>query len=350
MAVGAKNKIVTPTDPPHTADRPETDRAAARALLLEEAVPLLTISGPGGVGKTRSALEIAKDVAEHFADGVAWLDLAPLRDPALVPATAAAAWGLMLAAIYRFGDQLERHMRARQQLLLIDNCEHVLSAVSACWLPCWPLPGGPGPGHQPRPAPHPGRAGASRAPLSLPPAGKPSTAVIAQSEAVRLFVERARAVDPAFILVDADAPAVSAICRHLDGLPLAIELAAARVTVFSPAACWPNCRSGVGRRAKGRATCRFASGRSRHHRLELRLALPGRTVAPTRTCCFCRRVHDRRCGGNGRGRVSPGQDAGSAFSAGRAKPRAPDGTHRRAALYPARDGSRVRPGAASGTR
>ena len=198
MAVGAKNKgFLTPPIPRTRLIGRDNNRAAARALLLEEAIPLLTISGPGGVGKTRLALEIANQVGGEFADGVAWLDLAPLRDPALAPATAAAAWGLILAADQPVGEQLERHMRARQQLLLIDNCEHVLSAVSALLaslLAACPAVQVLATSRAPLRI----RGGQvfPLAPLALPPAGKPSTAVIAQSEAVRLFVERACASIP----------------------------------------------------------------------------------------------------------------------------------------------------------
>src|SRR5687768_8551881 len=108
----------------------EIERRRAHHWLIDDAVPLLTVTGPGGVGKTRLALAIAGDVGEHFADGVAWVDLAPVRDPTLVPVTAAAALGITPRPDRPVVDDLALHLRSRQMLLLFDNCEHVLAGVA----------------------------------------------------------------------------------------------------------------------------------------------------------------------------------------------------------------------------
>ena len=212
----------------------EGEVTAARAFLLDDAVPLLTLTGPGGVGKTRLALAIAQDVAPHFADGVAFVDLAPLADPGLVPATAASVLGVVPSTDRSITASLTASLHREQRLLLLDNCEHVLVAaadlVPALLTTCPALQ----------------VLATSRAslrirgeqtlpiePLPLPwePSAAPQT--LGENDAIILFVERARAVRPSFTLTDQNAPAVAAICRHLDGLPLAIELAAARLRILS---------------------------------------------------------------------------------------------------------------------
>lgn len=109
----------------------EGEITAAHAFLIDEAVPLLTLTGPGGVGKTRLALAIADDIAACFADGLVWVDLAPLTDPALVAATLVASLGLASAREMTADDTLVHHLRLRQALLLIDNCEHALAETAA---------------------------------------------------------------------------------------------------------------------------------------------------------------------------------------------------------------------------
>jgi predicted ATPase/DNA-binding CsgD family transcriptional regulator len=215
----------------------DTERETARALLLEEAVALLTLTGPGGVGKTRLALAIADEVGDHFADGIVWVDLAPLTDPSLVPATVAATLGIPSGPERLVRDALIAHLHAKQFLLIIDNGEHLLDAVGdvvAIVLAACPavqvLVTSRAPlrvrGEQEFPV----------EPLVLPLPEVADLQTLAENAAVRLFTERARAVWPAFRLEDANASSVAALCRALDGLPLAIELAAARSKLFSPQA------------------------------------------------------------------------------------------------------------------
>lgn len=215
----------------------EAERETARTLLLEEAVPLLTLTGPGGVGKTRLALAIAQDLAASFAAGVVWVDLAPILDAALVPATLATALAFIPSPARPIVTELARHLRPRQVLLLLDNCEHLAPAVAdlvaALLATC--------PAVQVLATSRAALRIRSEhhlpvAPLPFPPDDASSLAEVAEHEAVHLFIERAQAVRPTFRLDDANAATIATLCRHLDGLPLAIELAAAQLTLLSPEA------------------------------------------------------------------------------------------------------------------
>lgn len=215
----------------------DRERASARTLLLDDAVPLLTLTGPGGVGKTRLALAVVREVAASFADGVTWVDLAPVRDPALVLSAIATGLGIAPSPERRVSEELIRHLRSRQTLVILDNCEHVLVGVAdgvSCLLAACPavqvLTTSRAPlrlrGEQVVPV----------EPFSLPPSTESPLSVLTENDAVRLFVARARAARPIFLLTETNAAAVAAICCALDGLPLAIELAAARITILSPQA------------------------------------------------------------------------------------------------------------------
>ena len=211
---------------------------AVRRRLLGDGAALLTLTGPAGVGKTRLALAVGAALDAALADGGRWVDLAPLADPAEVPAAVARAVGVGDVDDRRLHGVLTARLRERRLLLVLDNVEHLPGAapfvdglVAAC-------PGlkvlatGRAPlglrREQVLPVP----------PLPLPPraAGPLPPETLARVPAVALFLQRARSVRPDFALTPENAAAVAALCVRLDGLPLAIELAAARVALLSPAA------------------------------------------------------------------------------------------------------------------
>jgi predicted ATPase/class 3 adenylate cyclase len=209
----------------------EVDEASA----LLATIRLLTLTGPGGTGKTRLALRIAAGRRSAYGDGVFFVDLAPLTDPALVAPAVARSLGLSEQPQRPIIELLKEHLESREVLLVLDNFEHLLAAgevvedllaaaprlkvlvTSRSSLNLY--------GEQEFPVP----------PLTLPdPRAVGDLERLSQYEAVALFIERARAAKPAFRITKENAPGVAEICVRLDGLPLAIELAASRVRVLEP--------------------------------------------------------------------------------------------------------------------
>jgi predicted ATPase/DNA-binding CsgD family transcriptional regulator len=189
---------------------------------------LVTVTGPGGAGKTRLAGEVARQVAGWFADGVWLAELAAVRDPAQVAAVVAAALGIRDLSPVAAADALAHALARRQLLLVLDNCEHVIGAAAEL---CGRLLLGADDVRVLATSREPLRiAGETRyrlAPLTLPDPGNPADPD--GSEAVALFADRARRADASFTLDGENAPVVARLVARLDGMPLAIELAAARV-------------------------------------------------------------------------------------------------------------------------
>jgi predicted ATPase/DNA-binding winged helix-turn-helix (wHTH) protein len=213
----------------------ENEIRAMRTQLADGRVRLLTLSGVAGTGKTRLALQAAADLVAEFEDGVLFVPLAALRDPALVLPTIAQAFAVREASGKSLLEELKGYLRHRQFLLVLDNFEQVidaapvvtdlLSASSRLKALVTSREVLRVSGETDYPVP----------PLSLPdPKRLPPLERLTQYEALALFIERARAVKPAFAVTNENAPAVAEICHRLDGLPLAIELAAARVRVLPP--------------------------------------------------------------------------------------------------------------------
>jgi predicted ATPase/DNA-binding XRE family transcriptional regulator len=208
----------------------------AVALLARGEARLLTLTGPGGVGKTRLALQIATNLVDAFSDGICFVDLAPLRDPELVGSAIARTLGVWEAGDQPLVERLRIALAGRHVLLVLDNFEHLLPAA--------PLVGS-----------LLATSGEARVlvtsrerlhlygectfplePLEVPAVHEETPLDLLENHAVRLFVVRAQAGRPGFGLTDNNAPTVAEICRRLDGLPLAIELAAAWVRLLPPAA------------------------------------------------------------------------------------------------------------------
>jgi predicted ATPase/DNA-binding CsgD family transcriptional regulator len=232
-AVPAQRRYQLPAQPTALTGR-QRELAAARQILLRPEVRLLTLLGAPGIGKTHLGIQLALNLEEEYLDGVCFVDLTSIDDPALVGSAIAQSLGLRDEPGRASSGALERALRHRHLLLLLDNFEHVAGAapeVGVLLGSCpqlkilttsrvalllrsehlFPVP-----------------------PLGLPGAGRlPSPEALAKYPAVALFVKRARAIKPDFSLDAGNASAVVEICTRLDGLPLAIELAAARVNTLS---------------------------------------------------------------------------------------------------------------------
>ena len=200
-------------------------------------VRLLTLTGPGGVGKTRLALEAARQAENHFSGGVAFAGLAPLGDAALVVPTIAQTLGLKEAEGRSVREALHAHLREKRFLLVLDNLEHLLEVVPEIVALVEACPGLTVLATSRAPLRVRGEQEYPVGPLEMPdPTRTPLVGAVAGTPAAELFVDRAKAASPMFDLTEANAAAVAAICWRLDGLPLALELAAARARFLGPTA------------------------------------------------------------------------------------------------------------------
>jgi predicted ATPase/class 3 adenylate cyclase len=235
LSPGSHAAHALPPSPNQTIGRADDVRAIADRLRVG-GVRLLTLTGPGGVGKTRLGLEAARAVKADFADGACFVSFAALQRPDDVPATVVKALAIVVLSGESADQAAERFLAAKHLLLVVDNFEHELAAapVIGRLLDACPTLTVLATSREPLSLQAEERYPVS--PLALPARTTPEGAdALAEVGAVALFCARARAHDPGFHLDDVNAPAVAEICRRVDGLPLAIELAAARCGLLSPA-------------------------------------------------------------------------------------------------------------------
>lgn len=214
----------------------EKELDAITALLTHERARLVTLTGPGGIGKSRLAIELGRSMREAFPDGVTFVPLAAVTDPALVPTAIAGALGVRDTGAESLMDTLVTALQNRTSLIIADNFEQVMGATPTLTALLSAVPGlsflvtsravlrvlGE----------HTIRIG----PLHLPVEARLSPAAALESPSVQLFVQRARSVKPDFEVTAENVAAVTGVCRHLEGVPLALELAAASIRLLPPAA------------------------------------------------------------------------------------------------------------------
>jgi predicted ATPase/class 3 adenylate cyclase len=212
----------------------------AQARQLLDRTRLLTLTGPGGIGKTRLSLQVAAETFDQFPDGVYFVPLSAVRDPEVIPSAIAQSLSVSVAGNKTPLEAVTEHLRNKRTLLVLDNFEQLLP--DAAGFPSTLLKTGEGLKmivSSRAPLRAYGEQEFAVEPLHLPdPSSKPSLETLSQYEAVKLFIERALAVKPDFQATNENAPAIAGICERVDGLPLAIELAAARIKLFNPQALY----------------------------------------------------------------------------------------------------------------